>query len=68
MTVRAMTKSDQLAALVTFRDYFDRNAFYWRRRAETPQERRWCLELEDLRDLADDLVGNLRMEGRSHDD
>jgi|KBSMisStaDraftv2_1062788.scaffolds.fasta_scaffold2385263_2 hypothetical protein len=65
MTVQAMDHTEKLAVAVRLRDYLIEEAFRLRRRAETPPERARAIQVEELAVQADQLVTNLRMEGRS---
>jgi len=55
-----MSTAELLAAVDEWRDFTDREAFYWRRRAETPLDRTRARECERLHMLAEDVHGNLK--------
>ncbi len=68
MTVRAMDKDDQLAALGVQRQQWHDWAAYLRRRGGEPDaamSRRLMLDLEDAVHDLDDVIGNIRMERRA---
>lgn len=60
-----MTQDEQLAALTVIRDYLTEQAFYWRRRAETPADRARAIDLEDMAEIADDVLTNWRTHRRT---
>jgi len=67
VTVRVMSQDEQLAALTVIRDYLDSQAFYWRRRGDSPADRQRAIDLEELAGLADDVLTNWRTQRRTTD-
>jgi hypothetical protein len=56
------SKDEQVAQLVTLRDWCDQQAFYYRRRGADQHDRQHAIDLEDSVRILDDVIGNLRRE------
>jgi len=65
MTVPALSHDQLIADLVTTRDWAEREAFYYRRRAADSHDRTHAIDLEDMAATLAAVIANLRAERRA---
>ena len=65
MTAPSLTPDEILALLVTIRDWAEKEAFYYRRRAADAHDRTHAIQLEDVNAWLEAIVANLRAARRA---